>query len=104
MPLDEARRRREEKFKQSIGLEHWSWCPQTITLQHATGRERPIKLNAIFDWNRQKSLITHLAARMARLECCEKKDLKVDTIIHGEVISQCAYWVPLEDWREETIY
>jgi hypothetical protein len=28
----------------------------------------------------------------------------VNTIIHGEVTSTCAYWVPLEDWRGETAY
>ncbi len=36
MSLREARRQREERFERSIGLEHWSWCRQTITLQHAT--------------------------------------------------------------------
>ncbi len=36
MSLEEARRQREEKFERSIGLEHWSWCRQTITLLHAT--------------------------------------------------------------------
>ncbi|MFN9907293.1 MAG: hypothetical protein ACK56F_14435, partial [bacterium] len=34
--LEEARRQREERFEHSLGLEHWSWCRQTITLQHAT--------------------------------------------------------------------
>jgi hypothetical protein len=48
MLLEEARRQREERFERSIGLEHWSWCRQTITLQHATEKGGPVKLNALF--------------------------------------------------------
>ncbi len=39
MSLEESRRQREERFERSIGLEHWSWCRQTITLQHARRKE-----------------------------------------------------------------
>ncbi len=28
----------------------------------------------------------------------------MNTIVHGEVTSTCAYWVPLGDWRGETAY
>jgi hypothetical protein len=102
--LEEARRQREERFERSIGLEHWSWCRQTITLQHATEEGGPVRLNALFHWKRQTSLITHRAAELAGLKGEEKKKVRVNTIIHGEVTSTCAYWVPLEDWRGETAY
>ncbi len=104
MSLEEARRQREERFERSIGLEHWSWCRQTITLQHATEEGGPVRLNALFHWKRQTSLITHRAAELAGLKGEEKKKVRVNTIIHGEVTSACAYWVPLEDWRGETAY
>jgi hypothetical protein len=104
MSLEEARRLREEKFEHSIGLEHWSWCRQTITLLHATEEGGPVKLNALFHWKRQMSLVTHLAARFAGLKGEEAKKIKVNTIIHGEVTSTCASWVPLEDWRGEKTY
>ncbi len=87
-----------------MGLEHWSWCRQTITLQHATQEGGPVRLNALFHWKRQTSLVTHLAAKLAGLKGEEKKKIRVNTIIHGEVTSTCAYWVPLEDWRGETTY
>jgi hypothetical protein len=102
--LEEARRQREERFERSIGLEHWSWCQQTITLQHATEEGGPVRLNALFHWKRQTSLITHREAELAGLKGEEKKKVRVNTIIHGEVTSTCAYWVPLEDWRGETAY
>ncbi len=102
--LKEARRQREERFERSIGLEHWSWCRQTITLQHATEEGGPVRLSALFHWKRQTSLITHRAAKLAGLKGEEKKKVRVNTIIHGEVTSTCAYWVPLEDWRGETAY
>jgi hypothetical protein len=104
MLLEEARKQREERFEHSIGLEHWSWCRQTITLQHATEKGGPFKLNALFHWKRQTSLITHRAAELAGLRGEEKKKVRVNTIVHGEVTSTCAYWVPLEDWRGETAY
>ncbi len=98
MSLEEARRQKEERFEQSIGLEHWSWCRQTITLQHATEEGGPVRLNALFHWKRQTSLITHRAAELAGLKGEEKKKVRVNTIVHGEVTSTCAYWVPLGDW------
>ena len=104
MLLEEARKQREERFEHSIGVEHWSWCRQTITLQHATEKGGPFKLNALFHWKRQTSLITHRAAELAGLRGEEKKKVRVNTIVHGEVTSTCAYWVPLEDWRGETAY
>jgi hypothetical protein len=104
MLLEEARRQREERFERSIGLEHWSWCRQTITLQHATEKGGPVKLNALFHWKRQTSLITHRAAELSGLRGEERKKVRVNTIVHGEVTSTCAYWVPLEDWRGETAY
>jgi hypothetical protein len=102
--LEEARRQREERFEHSLGLEHWSWCRQTITLQHATEGGGPVKLNALFHWKRQTSLITHRAAELAGLKGEERKKVRVNTIVHGEVTSTCAYWVPLGDWRGETAY
>jgi hypothetical protein len=104
MLLEEARKQREERFERSIGLEHWSWCRQTITLQHANEKGGPVKLNALFHWKRQTSLITHRAAELAGLRGEERKKVRVNTIVHGEVTSTCAYWVPLEDWRGETAY
>jgi hypothetical protein len=104
MPIAEARRARKEQFEQSIGLEHWSWCWHTITLQHVVGSDMLVRLNALFHWKKRMSLVTHMTARMAGLECCEKRNVKVDAIIHGEINSPCAYWVPLENWRGETIY
>jgi hypothetical protein len=106
MSLEESRRQREERFERSIGLEHWSWSWswQTITLQHATEEGGPVRLNALFHWKRQTRLITHQAAMLAGLKGEEKKKVRVNTIIHGEVTSTCAYWVPLEDWRGETAY
>ncbi len=51
-----------------------------------------------------RSLVLHEEAQVARLEHYRKKNIMVDTVLHGEVASSCAYWVPLEDWRGETIY
>jgi hypothetical protein len=82
MSLEESRRQREERFERSIGLEHWSWCQQTITLQHATEEGGPVRLNAQFHWKRQTSLITHQAAKLAGLKGEEKKKVRVNTIIH----------------------
>jgi hypothetical protein len=104
MSLEEARRQSEERFERSIGFEHWSWCRQTITLQHPTEEGGPVRMNALFHWKRQTSLITHRAAKLAGLKGEEKRKVRVNTIIHGEVTSTCAYWVPLEDWRGETTY
>jgi len=73
MLLEEARKQREERFERSIGLEHWSWCRQTITLQHANEKGGPVKLNALFHWKRQTSLITHRAAELAGLRGEERK-------------------------------
>ena len=73
-------------------------------MQHANEKGGPVKLNALFHWKRQTSLITHRAAELAGLRGEERKKVKVDTIVHGEVTSACAYWVPLEDWRGETAY
>ncbi len=83
MSLEEARRQREERFERSIGLEHWSWCRQTITLQHATEEGRPVRLNALFHWKRQMSLITHRAAELAGLKGEEKKKVRVNTLSTG---------------------
>jgi hypothetical protein len=63
-----------------------------------------VRLNALFHWKKRMILVTHMTARMAGLECCEKKNVKVDAIIHGEINSPCTYWVHLADWRGETIY
>jgi hypothetical protein len=73
-------------------------------LQHTTEEGGPVKLNAVFHWKRQTSLITHRAAELAGLKGEEKKKVRVNTVVHGEVTSTCAYWVPLGDWRGETAY
>ncbi len=67
-------------------------------MRHATEEVGPVRLNALFHWKRQTSLVTHLAAKLTG------KKIRVNTIINGEVTSTCAYWVPLEDGRGETTY
>jgi hypothetical protein len=64
----------------------------------------PLKLNGLLHWKKHRSLVLHEEAKAARLEHYRKKNIMVDTVLHGEVASSCAYWVPLEDWRGETTY
>jgi hypothetical protein len=61
-----------------------------------------LKINGLFHWKKQKSLILHEVARAAGLESCGIRSI-VDTIYMGELVSSCAYLVPLENWKEETV-
>jgi hypothetical protein len=51
----------------------------------------------------EDSLILHNVAKAAGLESHGAADV-VDNPYMGQVESSCAYWVPLEDWKGETIY
>jgi hypothetical protein len=102
-PSDIWSQQAEDRFEQTIVLSHWSWCLKTLALQQGSGRNWAIKINRLFQWKKQKSLILHEVAKAAGLESSEKRSV-VDTIYMGEVESSCAYCVPLEDWKGETVY
>ncbi len=58
----------------------------------------------MFPWKMRKSLAVHNVANAAGLECRRKKKIMVDTAFYRELNSSCPYWVPVEDWKGETVY
>jgi hypothetical protein len=61
------------------------------------------KINGLFHWISEDSLVLHEVAKVAGLEGHGSKR-KVSTLCMGNVESTCAYWVPLTDWKGETAY
>ncbi len=84
-----------------MGLSHG--CRQTWDLQVRGERGATLKIDGLFYWRAEDSLILHEVAKAAGLEG-HGMGHRVDTLYMGEVESTCAYWVPLVDWRGETVY
>jgi hypothetical protein len=47
----------------------------------------------------KKSLLLHEVAKAAGLKRCGTRNVMVESIRGKEVMSSCAYWVTLEDWK-----
>jgi hypothetical protein len=61
------------------------------------------KINGLFHWISEDSLILHEMARAAGLEG-RGPARRVNSLCMKDVESTCAYWVPLVDWKGETRY
>jgi hypothetical protein len=61
------------------------------------------KINGLFHWISEDSLVLHEVAKSAGLEGNGPRR-KVSTLCMKNVESTCAYWVPLTDWKGETKY
>jgi hypothetical protein len=91
---DAARQQAEDKFEQTLGLSHE--CRQSLTLLRGAGVGPATKINGLFHWDADDSLILHKVAKAVGLASHgRKKDVYI--LYMGEVKSSCAYWVPLED-------
>ncbi len=78
-PSDVVRKQAEDRFEQTIGLSHCSWCWQSLALRHGSRRDTAIKINGLFHWKKRKSLTLHEVAKTAGMESCVKRSV-VDTI------------------------
>jgi hypothetical protein len=78
-------------------------CRQSLTLLQGAGKGPAIKINGLFYYNADDSLILHEVAKAAGLTSHGERD-DVFTLYMGVVVSSCAYWIPLEDWIGETMY
>jgi hypothetical protein len=61
------------------------------------------KINGLFHWISEDSLILHEVARAAGLEG-HGPMRRVNSLCMKNMESTCAYWVPLVDWKGETKY
>jgi hypothetical protein len=100
-PSDAASLQAEDRFEQVIGLNHR--CQQSLPLLQGLGRGPATDINGLFYWVLEDSLILHKVARAAGLESHGSPDT-VETPYRGQIEYSCNYWVPLEDWKGETVY
>ncbi len=99
--LEEQRRRAEEEYDKLGGLSHG--CRQSWDLRMREERRPGRKINGLFHWISEDSLILHEVARAAGLEG-RGPVRRVNSLCMKDVESTCAYWVPLVDWKGETKY
>ncbi len=99
--LEDQRRRAEEEYDTTKGLNHG--CRQSWDLRLRGEKGPGRKINGLFHWASRDSLILHEVARIAGLEGHGSRQ-KVGTLYMGNVESTCAYWVPLMDWKGEAVY
>ncbi len=99
--LEEQRRRAEEEYGKLGGLSHGCRQSWDLKLREEKGPGR--KINGLFHWISEDSLVLHEVVRAAGLEGHGPKR-KVNTLCMRNVESTCAYWVPLTDWKGETKY
>jgi hypothetical protein len=99
--LEEQRRRAEEEYGKLRGLSHG--CRQSWDLRMREEKGPGHKINGLFHWISEDSLVMHEVARAAGLEGHGPKRM-VNTLCMKNVESTCAYWVPLTDWKGETKY
>jgi len=99
--LEEQRRRAEEEYNKLGGLSHG--CRQSWDLRIREEKGPCRKINGLFHWISEDSLILHEVARAAGLEGrgCKKK---VDSPCMMDMESTCAYCVPLIDWKGDVKY
>jgi hypothetical protein len=99
--LEEQRRRAEEEYDKLGGLSHG--CRQSWDLRMREEKGPGRKINGLFHWISEDSLILHEVARAAGLEG-RGPARRVNSLCMKDVESTCAYWVPLVDWKGETKY
>jgi hypothetical protein len=99
--LEEQRRRAEEEYDKLGGLSHG--CRQSWDLRMREEKGPGCKINGLFHWISEDSLVLHEVARAAGLEGHGPRR-KVNTLCMKNVESTCAYWVPLTDWKGGTKY
>ncbi len=99
--LEEQRRRAEEEYGKLGGLSHGCRQSWDLRMQEEKGPGR--KINGLFHWISDDSLILHEVARAAGLEG-RGPVRRVNPLCMKDVESTCAYWVPLVDWKGEVKY
>jgi hypothetical protein len=99
--LEEQRRRAEEEYDKLRGLSHG--CRQSWDLRMREEKGPGLKINGLFHWISEDSLVLHEVARAAGLEG-HGPMRRVNALCMKNVESTCAYWVPLTDWKGETRY
>ncbi len=92
--LKAKRRRAEGEYERTMGLSRGCW--QTWDLRASGQKGVTLKINGLFHWTSDDSLILHEVAKATGLKG-HGEECKVDTLYMGEVVSTCAYWVPLVD-------
>jgi hypothetical protein len=97
--LEKQRRRAEEEYDKLGGLSHG--CRQSWDLRMREEKGPCRKINKLFHWISEDSLVLHEVAKNTGLEGHGLRQ-KVGTLCMGSVESTCAYWVPLTDWKGET--
>ncbi len=95
------RQRAEEEYDRTKGLSRG--CRQSWDLWLKGEKGSTLNINGLFHWKADDSLILHDVAKAANLEG-HGSTRKVGTLYMGKVESSCAYWVPLVDWKGETVY
>jgi hypothetical protein len=96
--LEEQRRRAEEEYNKLRGLSHG--CRQSWDLRMREEKGPGRKINGLFHWISEDSLILHEVARAAGLEGRGYKK-KVNSPCMKDMESTCTYCVPLTDWKGE---
>jgi hypothetical protein len=99
--LEEQRRRAEEEYDKLGGLSHG--CRQSWDLRMREEKGPGRKINGLFYWISEDSLILHEVARAAGLEGRGYKK-KVSSPYMKDMESTCTYCVPLIDWKGEVKY
>ncbi len=99
--LEEQRRQAKEEYDKLGGLSHG--CRQSWDLRMREEKGPGRKINGLFHWISEDSLILHEVARAAGLEG-RGPARKVNSLCMKDVESTCAYWVPLVDWKGEFKY
>jgi hypothetical protein len=90
--LEEQRRRAVEEYDILGGLSHG--CRQSWDLRMREEKGPGRKINGLFHWISEDSLVLHEVAKIAGLEGHGSRR-KVGTLCMGSVESTCAYWVLL---------
>jgi hypothetical protein len=99
--LEEQRRRAEEEYDKLGGLSHG--CRQSWDLRMREEKGPGRKINGLFHWISEDSLILHEVARAAGLEG-RGSARRVNSLRMKDMESTCAYCVPLTDWKGEVKY
>ncbi len=99
--LEEQRRQAEEEYDKLGGLSHG--CRQSWDLRMREEKGPGRKINGLFHWISEDSLILHEVARAAGLEG-RRSARRVNSLRMKDMESTCGYCVPLTDWKGEVRY
>jgi hypothetical protein len=99
--LEEQKRRAEEEYDKLGGLRHG--CRQSWDLRMREEKGPGRKINGLFHWISEDSLILHEVARAAGLEG-RRSARRVNSLCMKNMETTCAYCVPLTDWKGEVKY